>query len=957
MKPVAIACHRLAWINFPGALLIALLQRTPVLRVATAAGEALAAAPVAAVIRSAVATAAALGAVHTLAGATQFVVSPSSVSGTVGTAIGGVAFAVTGASAPVGSYQITNLPPGLSVPGASGGVLNAASGSITGTPTTAGTFVTSILAYQSAGATGDTVGPATVTFTITGGSTAPSITTQPTSQSANAGATVTFSAAASGSPAPTFQWRKNGGNISGATSATLTLVNVQAGDAATYSVVATNSVNFATSNNATLTISVPPGITAQPVSQSVSAGATVSFTAAASATPSPAFQWLKNGAAISGATSATLTLVNVQASDAATYSVVASNAAGTATSTGATLTVSTAPAIAVQPVSQTANAGASVSFSGAATGTPSPAVQWRKNGVNISGATTVTLTLANVQPSDAATYSFVATNANGTATSTGATLTINVAPIFLAQPVSQTVGVGTHVSLTAAASGTPAPSFQWRKNGANLASATSATLTLFNVQLGDAGSYSVVTANAAGSALSAIATLTVTAGPGITTQPANLVANAGASVSFTVAASGTPAPAFQWLKNGALIAGETNATLALASVQPSDAATYSVVATNSAGATASNGATLAVVSPPVIAAQPSGQIADIGATAVFVVSANGTEPLGYQWFKDGVSLGASATGSSLTLDNVQSGDVGSYSVRVANAAGAVTSATAALSVAPPNPGRIVNLSILTSVTAAEPFFTVGTVIGGARTSGTKPLLVRAAGPSLAPFGVNGALADPKLDVFSGATVIASNDDWSGAVALVAAFNQVGAFAFASAASRDAAVYNPALPAGAYTVQVAGVGGAAGVVIAELYDATPASAFTSTTPRLVNVSVLKPIGAGSVLTAGFVIGGATSKTVLIRVIGPTLAVFGVSGVLADPKLELFSGVSKINENDNWGGGAALSAAFASVGAFPLADAASKDAVLLVTLMPGSYTAQASGVNGTGGTAIVEVYEVP
>ena len=120
------------------------------------------------------------------------------------------------------------------------------------------------------------------------------------------------------------------------------------------------------------------------------------------------------------------------------------------------------------------------------------------------------------------------------------------------------------------------------------------------------------------------------------------------------------------------------------------------------------------------------------------------------------------------------------------------------------------------------------------------------------------------------------------------------------AKQPAAVYNAAQAAGEYTVQVSGVGGATGTVIAELYDATASGAFTTTTPRLVNVSVLKQIGAGETLTAGFVVGGATAKQILIRAVGPTLGTaFGIPGVMADPKLDLFSGQTVINANDNWG----------------------------------------------------------
>jgi hypothetical protein len=284
----------------------------------------------------------------------------------------------------------------------------------------------------------------------------------------------------------------------------------------------------------------------------------------------------------------------------------------------------------------------------------------------------------------------------------------------------------------------------------------------------------------------------------------------------------------------------------------------------------------------------------------------------------------------------------------------------------PSVSRLSNLSILTNVTTDTPFFTLGTVVGGGSGAGSKALLIRAGGPALAALGVGGTLGDPKLDVFSGQTLAATNDNWGGTAALNTAFAAVGAFGYPSADSKDAAVFNAALPAGGYTVQVSGVGGTTGTVIAEIYDSTPASQFTSLTPRLVNVSVLKQINAGDSLTAGFVIAGSAPKQVLIRAVGPTLgaAPFNLGGTMADPKLDLFSGQTVIATNDNWstpvGSNAAsaaqLSTVFGQVGAFALVSG-SKDAALLVTLAPGNYTAQVSGVNSAGGQALVEVYEVP
>lgn len=272
-----------------------------------------------------------------------------------------------------------------------------------------------------------------------------------------------------------------------------------------------------------------------------------------------------------------------------------------------------------------------------------------------------------------------------------------------------------------------------------------------------------------------------------------------------------------------------------------------------------------------------------------------------------------------------------------------------------NPGRLINLSILTELAAGDTF-TMGFVVGGAGTVGAKALLARAAGPSLAQLGVTDAHSDPKLEFFTGPSKLTENDNWNGAAGISNAFAQVGAFAYVSTDSKDAAVFNGAVAPGNNSVVVSGVGDASGTVIAELYDATPASTVGSTTARLVNVSVLKRLGSG--LTAGFVIGGGAAKTVLIRAIGPTLeSAFGVAGTVSDPKLTLFGANStKLGDNDDWGGGSALSTAFAAVGAFALPEG-SRDAALLATLAPGNYTVQVSGDKANSGIALVEVYEVP
>ncbi len=358
--------------------------------------------------------------------------------------------------------------------------------------------------------------------------------------------------------------------------------------------------------------------------------------------------------------------------------------------------------------------------------------------------------------------------------------------------------------------------------------------------------------------------------------------------------------------------------------------------------------------PPVVASAPQSQIAAPGATVRLSVAAQNTGGAAYQWFKDGVPLvGANSPVYSTTASGP---NLGSYTVAITTPTGTVTSAAATIALAgATNPGRLVNLSLLTTLDAAGDSFTMGTVIGGGGTQGSKPVLVRAAGPALGALGVTGVLGDPNLEFFSGAAKIGENDNWNGSAALGNAFSAVGAFPYAATDSKDAAIYNPAIATGGYSIRVTGNAGTTGTVIAELYDSTPNNAFTATTPRLVNVSVLKQIGTG--FTVGFVIGGATPRAVLVRAVGPGLAGVGVAnGFVADPRLALFAGATRINENDNWGGTAALTAAMAQVGAFAL-PAGSRDAALLATLQPGSYSVQVSAPAGAAGLVIAEVYEVP
>ncbi len=270
---------------------------------------------------------------------------------------------------------------------------------------------------------------------------------------------------------------------------------------------------------------------------------------------------------------------------------------------------------------------------------------------------------------------------------------------------------------------------------------------------------------------------------------------------------------------------------------------------------------------------------------------------------------------------------------------------------PDEPGRLANLSVRTQAGTGDQTLIVGFVLTG---TGTKPLLVRAVGPTLSAFGVDGTLADPAVEIAPlGGAKVAENDNWGGTPALKNSFNSVGAFGLAADTSRDAALVFSPVP-DAYTAKVSGAG-ATGIALVEVYDTGQGNL-----PRLTNLSARTQVGTGAdALFVGFIVDGNVPRKLLIRAVGPTLGAFGVGGTLADPVLELrpLGSENVVATNDDWRGTAALKAAFASVGAFSFASDTSKDAAIALELPPGAYTATVSGKNTTTGVALVEVYELP
>jgi hypothetical protein len=518
----------------------------------------------------------------------------------------------------------------------------------------------------------------------------PEITLQPLSKVLSVGNALSLNVGVTGTPPFSYQWLRDGVAIPGQTNQSLAISAVALLDAGDYTVQVTNAAGSVVSTAATVTVTgllSPPTITAQPQSITVGQGAQIAL-AVTAAGPAPlSYQWYKDGVELTGRTAASLVITSASASNAGSYRVRVSNLFGFIDSANATVTVQTsgtAPTIVTQPASASLAVGDPLTLQVLASGSAPLSYQWFKDGAQISGQTSQTFSIASVASSNSGAYRVVISNPIGSVTSIVANVSILTAPVLVNQPSGTTLLVGQTLVLSVQATGSQPLTYQWFRNGQLISDLSGSTLTIPSVTLSDAGLYSVIVSNGAGSVTSAAVPITVTQtgalAPRIITQPLGITLNEGLPVSLFVEAEGQAVLQFAWYKDGQALPGKTNAVLSFTSIAKEDEGMYTVRVSNGFGTASSEAANIVVFAFPRIVSQPDSVAVPLGNSFQLTVGATSSETLSYQWLKDGVEI-PGATETIYRVFFMQASHAGVYQARVSNSKGFVLSQQASVTVA------------------------------------------------------------------------------------------------------------------------------------------------------------------------------------------------------------------------------------------------------------------------------------
>ena len=937
------------------------------------------------------------------------ITSSITASGTQGQAF---SYTVTASNMPASiplpagdTYGATGLPVGLGI--------NPSTGLISGTPGSVGTTSVILTATNN----GLTSAPVILTLTINPAPNAPSITSGNTAGAA-VGSAFAYQIAATpaaaklvavGSPA----WL-------GINTATGLLAGTPSGAPGTYTVQLTATNATGTSAPLTLTITVgaasgTPVVTSTDAPPAATAGTAYADTAAGAlyqigVQPSTQIQnYFVNGGLPAGLNlDPSFGLISGTPTVPGTYtlSVGAANLIGIGSSTTVTLVINAAAgtpqisntggsnssALSRGGVSEdgiptaSGTVGAAFTYQIQATGTPTS-----YGATNLPAGLAVNPTTGVITgiPTTAGTFTAQVSASNGIGIGASTNLVITISPPAAAPTVTSaptsTGTAGTAYSYQMAASNTPTsynaaglPAGLSLNSSTGLISGTATVPGVYTVSL------SANNASGTGPVLSLTLTVGAAAGAPAITSVSTASGTVGAAfTAYQVTASNGPITAYSAINLPAGLAIDPVAGAITGTPSTAGTFTATLIATNAAGPSSPFALVVTVApaatSSTVTSATTAGTT--VGTAFTYQIAATNS-PTSYN--VTGLPTGLTVN----PITGLITGSVaaaGSYPVTISvnNATG--TGATFTLTISILNPAayaRLTNLSARSYVSGGSSVLIAGFEIGG---SGTKQLLLRGVGPGMGTTfpSITNALGNAQLTLFDGETapkVIASNNGWANAPVLgnspvsativdatASLMSSLGAFPYV-ANSLDAAL-ETTTPVGGFSSQISGVNGATGVALAEIYDTD-----TSQTPaaRLVNISARAQVGTGfNVLIAGFAISGNTSETLLLRGVGPALSpTFGLQGALVNAYLQLFdSNGIEIAANTGWSNGPVLgtspvvavvqpatTALMNSLGAFTLLPN-SGDSAMEVTLPPGNYTAELSGVDGTTGIGLIELYEVP
>ncbi len=403
---------------------------------------------------------------------------------------------------------------------------------------------------------------------------------QPADQSVcqNSNASISFNV----SIPMTFQWKKNGIDISGATNSTITITSAQPSDTGYYYCVLTNDFGTINTDSAFLTVRLAPAIISQPVSDSACYLDTASFSITVSGSGPMSYQWFNSNGQVSGSNS-TYVINSVNPNNVSMYNCVATNSCGTVSSLGAVVVMNSPPVISSIPPSYAICENQNLTYSVNAAGTQPISYQWFYNNSSITGGNTNTFNITSLSTSDVGNYYCKIENMCGIDSSNTSLLTVDSLPEIITQSSSSSTCIGQIKTFNVVATGSSPLSYQWYYSNTPIAGATYNFYTINSVQNSDAGNYFCIVTNSCGNAQSNSATLTVNSPIFISNQSGDSSRCVGESMTFSVQANGTAPITYQWYNANGTIIGATNSSYIINTVTLADAGYYYCVITNSCG--------------------------------------------------------------------------------------------------------------------------------------------------------------------------------------------------------------------------------------------------------------------------------------------------------------------------------------------------------------------------------------